>query len=65
MDQLRAMLRNLSKKDFDDFLEEIQHDRPDNSKARGNNSGEGENDHLQATIEGMQRQIDQLARGSA
>jgi len=46
MDQLRAMLRSLLRKDFDDFLEEIQHDRPDNSKSRGNNSGEGDNDHL-------------------
>ena len=53
MDQLRAMLWSLSKKEFDDFLEEIQHDRLDSSEARGNNSGEGENDHLQATIEGM------------
>ena len=65
MDQLRAMLRSLSKKGFDDFLEEIQHDRPNSSDARANNSGQGENDHLQAIIEGMQRQIDQLARGSA
>jgi len=59
------MLRSLSKKDFDNLLEEIQHDRPNSSEARVNKSGEGEKDHLQATIEGMQRQIDQLARGSA
>jgi len=65
MDQLRAMLRSLSKKQFDDFLEEIQYDRPESLEVRGNNSGEGENDHLQAIIQGMQRQIDQLARGSA
>jgi len=46
MDQLRAMLRSLSKRDFDNFLEEIQHDRPDGSETRANNSGEDENDHL-------------------
>jgi len=55
MDQLRTMLRSLSKKDFDNLLEKIQHDRLDSLEARANNSGEGENDHLQATIEGMQR----------
>jgi len=46
-------------------LEEIQHDKLDSLEARANNSGEDENDHLQATIEGIQRQIDQLARGLA
>jgi len=39
MDQLSAVLRSLSKKEFDNFLEEIQHDRLDSSKTRGNNSG--------------------------
>ena len=58
MDQLRTMLRSLSKRDFDNILEEIQLERPDSSEVRVKNSGEGENDHLQATIEGMQRQID-------
>jgi len=53
MDQLRTMLRSLSKRDFDNLLEEIQHERPESSEAWANNSGEGENDHLQATIEGM------------
>jgi len=55
MDQLRIMLRSLSKRYFDNLLEEIQHERPNSLEARENNSGEGKNDHLQTIIEGMQR----------
>jgi len=44
-------------------LGDIQHDGPEASNEEANH-GDGSN-NIQATIKGMQRQIDQLTRGSA
>ena len=63
MDQFRMFLRSLSKKDLDDLLEEVQHDRPENSEARAHDSAGDDSNNLHATIEGMQRQIEKLIRG--
>ena len=65
MDQFKLFLHSLSIRDLDELLGDAQHDRSEGSKGGANNGVESDNSYIQATIEGMKRQIDILTRGVA